>query len=624
VPPVRGTVEAVWKQESARIVAGLLRMVHDVGLAEELAQDALVAALEQWPAQGVPDNPAAWLTTIAKRRAVDHLRRARRLDAGADLERAADEQPAPDDVLRLMFISCHPVLPAQSRAALTLRVVAGLSPGEIARAFLVGESVIARRIAEAKRALASVPYELPTGPELSGRLSSVLGVIYLIFNEGYSATVGADLMRPGLCLEALRLGRLLAELAPGEAEVHGLVALMEIQQSRSAARTGPGGEPVPLHEQNRGRWDRLLIRRGFAAMLRARAAGGAPGPYVLQAAIAVCHAQAPSAAATDWGQIATLYAALERFLPTPIVRLNRAVAVGFADGPQAGLDLTDSLRASLADYHLLPSVRGDLLLRLGRAAEARREWLRAASSTRNDAERSFLLGRAAAVDLPSETGSSLGAAISSFLARPSLAPATARAYRQTLFRVRRTLGDRVRLASLTPDSFAEAVSSAWPSVSPRTWNRHVSAARSFAAWAGRPELAESLTPQAVPPSARTSLSTLVLPSAPIREQTLWTLLHESSAPIGAVLSLNIEDLDVPGRRSRSGITWRDRTADLLPSLIGSRTRGPLFLSDRRPGPGRRPAATDLCPDTGRRRLSYERAEYLFKKATGHHLGQLRR
>jgi hypothetical protein len=508
--------------------------------------------------------------------------------------------------------------------ALTLRVVAGLSPGEIARAFLVGESVIAQRIAEAKRGLASVPYELPSGPELTARLSSVLGVIYLIFNEGYSATAGTDLMRPGLCLEALRLGRLLAELAPAEAEVHGLVALMEIQQSRSAARTGPGGEPVQLHEQNRGRWDRLLIRRGFAAMLRARAAGGAPGPYVLQAAIAVCHAQAPTAAETDWSQIATLYAALERFLPTPIVRLNRAVAVGFADGPQAGLDLADALRAALADYHLLPSVRGDLLLRLGRSAEARREWLRAAGLTRNDAERSFLLGRAAALDLPSEIGPTLGAAISSFLSRPGISPATTRAYRQTLFRVRRSLGDQVPLASMAATAFPETVASAWPSVSPRTWNRHVSAVRSFAAWAGRPDLAEGLTPQPVPPPSPNVSSTLVIPVAPLRERTLWHLLHESSAAIGAVLSLNVEDLDLPARRSRSGITWRDRTAELLPSLIGHRTRGPLFLSDRRPGPGRRPADADLCPETGRRRLSYERAEYLFKKATGHRLSRLRR
>ncbi|MEV6845997.1 DUF6596 domain-containing protein [Actinoplanes sp. NPDC051411] len=617
---VQGTVEAVWKQESARIVAGLLRTVHDVGLAEEIAQDALVAALEQWPAQGVPGNPAAWLTTVAKRRAIDHLRRARRLEP---LSEDAGPESTSDDMLRLMFTSCHPVLSMEARVALTLRVVAGLSPGEIARAFLVGESVITQRIAEAKRGLASVPYELPSGPELTARLTSVLGVIYLIFNEGYSATAGTDLMRPGLCLEALRLGRLLAELAPSEAEVHGLVALMEIQQSRSAARTGPSGSPVRLHEQNRGRWDRLLIRRGFAAMLRARAAGGAPGPYVLQAAIAVCHAQAPSAADTDWAQIATLYAALEHFLPTPIVRLNRAVAVGFAYGPRAGLDLVDGLRSSLAGYHLLPSVRGDLLQRLGRPAEARQEWIRAASLTRNDAERTFLLDRAAALNLPAPAGPTLGAAIAAFLARPSLAPATTRAYRQTLLRVRRTLGDRAPMTSLTAAAVSDAVSSAWPSVSPRTWNRHVSAVRSFLVWAGHPSLASELAQQAVAPAPRTSLSILEFQAAPLRERTLWLLLRESAAPIGAVLALNVEDLDRPARRSRSGITWRDGTAELLPSLVGNRTRGPLFLSDRRPAPARRPDDADLCPDTGRRRLSYERAEYLFKKATGHSLGQLR-
>jgi predicted RNA polymerase sigma factor len=622
---VRGTVEAVWKQESARIVAGLLRTVHDVGLAEEIAQDALVAALEQWPVRGVPGNPAAWLTTVAKRRAIDHLRRARRASPAESPEPADDDpEPGRDDVLRLMFISCHPVLETPARVALTLRVVAGLSPAEIARAFLVGESVIAQRIAGAKRRLASVPYELPTGPELGERLSSVLGVIYLIFNEGYSATAGTDLMRPGLCLEALRLGRLLAELAPAEAEVHGLVALMEIQQSRSAARTGKDGTPIQLHEQNRGRWDRLLIRRGFAAMLRARAAGGAPGPYVLQAAIAVCHAQAPSAAATDWGQIATLYAALERFLPTPIVRLNRAVAVGFAAGPRAGLDLVDELGSALADYHLLPSVRGDLLLRLGRSAEAADEWLRAASLTENGAERAFLLGRVAALGLPAAAGPTVHDAIDDFLARPSFAPATAHAYRQTLFRVRRSLGEETPLSTVTAESLTMAVSSAWPSVAPRTWNRHVAAVRSFLGWAGRPDLAGALAPQPVTRTAASFLSTVVPHDAPLRERALWHLLRESAAPIGAVLSLNVEDLDLPGRRSRSGIGWHDETARLLPSLIGKRIRGPLFLSDSRPAPARMPAAVDLCPDTGRRRLSYERAEYLFKRATGHHLSELRR
>ena len=629
---VPGTVAAVWKQESARIVAGLLRMVRDVGLAEELAQDALVAALEQWPATGVPDNPAAWLTTIAKRRAVDHIRRAQRHEQlAADLERAAGDEPARDDVLRLMFISCHPVLPTAARVALTLRVIAGLTPAEIARAFLVAEPVIAQRIAAAKRGLAeaAVPYELPSGAELAARLSSVLEVIYLIFNEGYSATAGTDLMRPGLCLEALRLGRLLAELAPDEAEVHGLVALMEIQQSRSAARTGPSGEPVQLHEQNRGRWDRLLIRRGFAAMLRARTAGGA-GPYVLQAAIAVCHAQAPTAEQTDWAQIATLYGALERLRPTPIVRLNRAVAVGFAQGPQAGLDLVDELGSALADYHLLPSVRGDLLLRLGRLPEARHELTRAAALTRNDAERDFLLGRAAALDLPAETGPVLGPSIDEFLRRPSVSPSTTRAYRQTLLRVRRALGDRVPLADLTADRFAAVLHETWPAASPRGWNRHLSAVRSFAAWAGRPELASGLAHRSLEPSARPPLADpeamLLRPEVPLRERALWTLLRESAAPIAAVLALDVDDLELTDRRARAGsrpITWGAGTAGLLPSLIGERTRGPLFLSDRRPGPGRRPAAADLCPDTGRRRLSYERAEYLFKKATGGRLGQLR-
>lgn len=342
------TIDAVWKLESAKIIAALTRMVRDVGLAEELAQDALVAALEQWPGTGVPDNPGAWLTTTAKRRAVDHIRRSQRLthkrqQLAHELEQQQD--PEQDDVLRLMLISCHPVLPTGARAALTLRLLGGLTAEEIARAFLVTGTVITQRTAGAKRTLAEerVPFDLPEGPELAERLSSVLEVIYLIFNEGYSATSGDDLMRPGLCLEALRLGRLLAELAPQEAEVHALVALMEIQASRSAARTGPSGEPVQLHEQNRGRWDQLLISRGFTAMLRAREAGGTPGPYLLQAAIAVCHAQARTAEDTDWAQIAALYEALARLLPTPIVQLNRAVALGMAYGPQEGLDLVDSL-----------------------------------------------------------------------------------------------------------------------------------------------------------------------------------------------------------------------------------------------------------------------------------------
>ncbi|GAA5021592.1 RNA polymerase sigma factor [Kitasatospora paranensis] len=458
------TVDAVWKLESARIVAALTRMVHDVGLAEELAQDALVAALEQWPAAGVPDNPGAWLTAVAKRRAVDRIRRERRLaarhqqiahDLGRDLDvdrdRGLDEEldPAPgagqDDLLRLMFVSCHPVLPTEARVALTLRLLGGLTAAETARAFLTGEQAVVRRIAAAKRTLAeeNVAFDLPAPEELAARLSSVLEVVYLIFNEGYAATSGDDLMRPALCHEALRLGRLLATLAPGEAEVHGLVALMEIQASRSAARTGPAGEPVLLHEQNRGRWDQLLIRRGFAAMLRAREAGGPPGPYVLQAAIAVCHAQARTAEETDWAGIAALYDALVRLLPTPVVRLNRAVAVGMARGPQAGLDLADELHADphLQDYHLLPGVRADLLLRLGRSAEARREFERAADLARNVAERAFLRRRAAEAAAPEPSGTTLGDAARRFLTRPELDAPTVRAYGQTLRRLGRTLGE---------------------------------------------------------------------------------------------------------------------------------------------------------------------------------------
>lgn len=381
-------VDAVWKMESARIVAGLVRMIGDVGLAEELAQDAVLTALEQWPEAGVPDNPGAWLMAVAKRRAVDHLRREERRDRGQELlahdlttrpdegERDVDEVvdaldgEIGDDVLRLMFVSCHPVLSTEARVALTLRLIGGLRTDEIARAFLVSESAVAQRIVRAKRALADahVPFEVPSGPERAARLSSVLEVIYLVFNEGYSATAGDDLMRPSLCLEALRLGRLLADLAPDEAEVHGLVALMELQQSRSAARTGPSGEPVVLHEQNRGRWDPLLIRRGFAALLRARQAGGPLGPYVLQAAIAACHARAATPEETDWPQIAALYEALVRVLPTPVVQLNRAVALAMAHGPRAGLTLVDTLTGepALKGYHLLPAVRGDLLARLGR------------------------------------------------------------------------------------------------------------------------------------------------------------------------------------------------------------------------------------------------------------------
>ncbi|MEU8240374.1 DUF6596 domain-containing protein [Actinoplanes missouriensis] len=609
------TAGAVWKQESARIVGGLLRMVHDVGLAEEFAQDALVAALEQWPSGGVPENPGAWLLTIAKRRAVDHLRRAGRQEALPDQAEQAAE-PAGDDVLRLMFTACHPVLPAEARVALTLRVVAGLSPAEIARAFLVAEPVIVRRIAGAKRTLA----ESGVAYEPSAALTSVLEVIYLIFNEGYAATSGGDLIRADLCLEALRLGRLLAGLAPDQAEAHGLVALMEIQQSRSAARIGPSGEPVRLHEQNRGRWDQLLIRRGFAAMLRAREAGGPPGPYVLQAAIAVCHAQARTAEETDWARIAALYDALVTLLPTPVVRLNRAVAVGFARGPQAGLTLIDELRADrrLAGYHLLPSVRGDLLERLGRTAEARHELEQAAALAANTAERDFLLRRAAALGEPPAAGPLLGEAIAAFLAS-GLAPATARAYGQTL----RRFGDRTPLAGLTAARVSEMVALHWADVMPRSWNRHVAAVRSFVTWAGVPELAAGLEKRHISKNHRPTA--IDLPAdAPLRELTLWTLLRESRAPIGTVLALDIEDLDLDDRRTRGGdVTWRSASARLLTELISGRTRGPLFLSERRPGPGRPPAAHDICPVTGRRRLSYERAEHLCKQATGHTLGRLR-
>lgn len=653
LPDVHRTVDAAWKLESAKIVASLTRMVRDVGLAEELAQDALVAALEQWPVSGVPDNPGAWLTTTAKRRALDHLRRAQRLERkqeqlahelGQRQERQQDPDARPDDepddVLRLVFLSCHPVLPTEARAALTLRLLGGLTAEEIARAFLVTETVITQRVAAAKRTLAeeSVPFELPDGDHLAERLSSVLEVIYLIFNEGYSATSGDDLMRPGLCLEALRLGRLLAELAPREPEVHGLVALMEIQASRAAARTGPSGEPVPLHEQNRGRWDQLLIRRGFTAMLKAREVGGAPGPYMLQAAIAVCHAQARSAEDTDWAQIAALYAALTRVLPTPVVRLNRAVAVGKAHGPQAGLDLTDALLTDpvLRDYHLLPGVRGDLLAGLGRFDEARVEFRRAASLARNAAERAFLERRADELGAAAPAGPVLGQAAEEFLGRDDLDPATSRSYGQTLRRLRRTLGDQQPLASLTAEQVARVFTTTWGEAAPATWNRHRAAVRSFGAWASLDDLTAGLDRRAgtrprVRPLDPAQLDAVwSLPDLPLREETLWRLLHESGAGATAVLALDVEDLDLDDRRARTRIrtsasvrprdgrvTWRSGTARLLPLLLAGRTRGPVFLSDRRPGPARTPEAADLCPDTGRRRLSYERAEYLFKQATRH-------
>jgi RNA polymerase sigma factor (sigma-70 family) len=388
--------------------------VHDVGIAEDLAQDALVAAFEQWPKSGVPDNPGAWLMATAKHRAIDQLRRNTRLErkhqqlgheleaqqemAVPDLDTAIDDHVG-DDLLRLIFISCHPVLSTEARVALTLRLLGGLTTDEIARAFLVSEPTVAQRIVRAKRNLADahVPFEVPRGAEFSARLSSVLQVIYLVFNEGYAATAGDDWMRPELCQDALRLGRILAELVPKEPEVHGLVALMEIQASRSRARVGPSGEPILLLDQDRGRWDHVLVRRGFAALERAEQLGGELGPYALQAAIAACHARARTAQETDWGRIAALYQILAAITPSPIVDLNRAVAVGMAFGPAAGLELVDALTTepTLRTYHLLPSVRGDLLAKLGRPAEARSEFERAASLTRNTREREVLLGRAA-------------------------------------------------------------------------------------------------------------------------------------------------------------------------------------------------------------------------------------
>lgn len=407
-------VEAVWRIESARLIAGLTRFAHDVGLAEELAQEALLAALEQWPRDGVPDNPAAWLTAVAKRRAIDQWRREERIEPrhaeigrelDAERERALDrldaslDDPLGDDLLRLIFLTCHPVLSPDARMALTLKVVAGLATPEIARAFLVPEPTLAQRIVRAKRTLAEarVPFELPPPAELGARLASVLGVIYLIFNEGYAATAGDDLIRSDLCDEALRVGRILAELAPAEPEVHGLVALMEIQASRARARVGPAGEVVRLLHQDRTRWDHAQVNRGFAALARVEQLGGTLGPYALQAAIAACHARARTAEETDWGRIAALYDALAQVAPSPVVELNHAVAVGMAFGPAAGLAIVDGLlqEKTLDVYHLLPAVRADLLERLGRHAEARAEFERAASLTRNAAERMLLLERAA-------------------------------------------------------------------------------------------------------------------------------------------------------------------------------------------------------------------------------------
>ena len=411
---VHRAIEAVYRIEAPRLIAGLVRLVRDVGLAEDLAQDALAAALQQWSVSGIPDNPGAWLTTTARNRALDLLRRrkvverkhveigrARREEESAVLDPADGmDDDVGDDLLRLIFIACHPVLSTEARVALTLRLLGGLSTDEIARAFLVSEPTIAQRIVRAKRTLseARVPFELPRGQERAARLASVLEVLYLVFNEGYAATSGEHWTRPALCEEALRLGRVLEALAPGESEVHGLVALMEIQASRLPARTGPGGEPILLLDQDRGRWDHLLVRRGLAALARAEALGGALGTYALQAAIAACHARARRAEETDWPRIAALYDALAQMAPSPVVELNRAVAVGMAFGPEAGLAVADALRSDpmLSAYHLLPSVRGDLLQKLGRLAEARVEFARAASLTRNAREQRLLLARAAA------------------------------------------------------------------------------------------------------------------------------------------------------------------------------------------------------------------------------------
>jgi RNA polymerase sigma factor (sigma-70 family) len=418
-----GAIEAVWRIESARLIGGLVRMVRDVGLAEDLAQDALVAALDQWATSGVPRNPGAWLMATARRRAIDHFRhqsmaqgKHKQLgkeidesqpDTGEQLVTTLDDDIG-DDLLRLLFIACHPVLSVEGQVALTLRLLGGLTTTEIARAFLAPEPTIAQRIVRAKRTLAEarVPYEVPRGADRAARITSVLGVIYLIFNEGYSATVGEDWLRPALCDDALRLGRILAELAPDDAEVHGLVALMEIQASRSRARVSPNGDPILLNDQDRGRWDRLLINRGFAALARAARIGGSLGPYAIQAAIAACHARALQPEDTDWTRIVALYDALSALTPSPVIELNRAVAVGMERGPQAGLALVDELRdeSALKSYHLLPAVRGDLLFKLGRLDDARGEFERAAFLTQNARERRLLRDRAARCGPKSTSG----------------------------------------------------------------------------------------------------------------------------------------------------------------------------------------------------------------------------
>ncbi len=401
------TIEAVWRIEAAKVIGALARRVRDVGLAEELAQDALVAAIEQWPKEGVPDNPGAWLLAVGKRRAIDRIRRDRRAqekwhllaeDESEDAPEIPERDAVDDDLLRLMFTACHPLLSAEARVALALRLLGGLTTDEIARAFLVPEPTIAQRIVRAKRMLKGIPFEAPRGEERAKRLPSVLEAIYLIFNEGYTATAGENWMRPQLCEEATRLGRILAHLTPDEAEVHGLVALMELQASRFAARTAPDGEAVLLLEQDRARWDRVLIRHGLAALAKAEVLGKR-GPYTLQAAIAGCHARARTAEETDWVKIAALYAALMQAMPSPVVELNRAVAMGIAFGPEAGIEIADALMqdGSLRNYHLLPAVRGDLLEKLGRFDEARAEFERAAALTRNGRERELMKKRAAAL-----------------------------------------------------------------------------------------------------------------------------------------------------------------------------------------------------------------------------------
>ncbi|MBB0245582.1 RNA polymerase subunit sigma [Streptomyces alkaliphilus] len=645
---IRRAVEAVWRLESAAIVAGLTAMVRDIGLAEELAGDALVAALEQWPVTGLPDSPGAWLMTVAKRRAVDRLRRDRRLVREGDrLAREAESpRPAPDrtpaqdgnDVLRLMFLTCHPVLSTGERVALTLRLLGGLTAAEIARAFLTDEARIVRRVAGAKRRLAAerASFDLPPETEFPARLASVFDVVYLIFNEGYAATSGDDLLRSELCLEALRLGRLLAARAPEHAEVHGLVALMELQASRSAARIGPAGEPIPLEEQHRGRWDPLLIRRGFTALLRARDLGVPPGPYVLQAAVAACHARARSAADTDWPAISALYDALVGLLPTPVVRLNRAVARGRAHGPVVGLEAIDELsrEPALRDYHLLPAARGDLLTRLGRTEEARWEFARAAALTGNAAERAFLLRRAEALAGDGDANGvgapappTLGTAVTAFLEalvtadRPA---ATRRGYGTTLRRLCLALGGERPMNSVAAEDVAGVFETLWGHSCAGTWNRHRAAVRALAVHAEVEHLIDGVPRRSGPRERRKpidpeTLRTLwELPGVALRERTLWRLVHESGVGPGTVLSLNVEDLDREDRRAvvnGTEVLWRSATARLLARLVAGRTRGPVFLTDRRPAPARAGPAGDLCPETGRARLSYERAEYLFKRAT---------